>query len=212
MHSELMNATQNTPTETTAAETRAIVQQIVDHFGYREMIPSEGLSTVRFIEQAIVAFGQAGTSIVPASVIERLRRIKRLLTHVTVVDAERKCTVYTSGMFGIRKTEVRQVKVELGPYAQYSEAVHVTYLEKGKRKARAMVEGYRPYFLVLEGWGHPDPAGMWEESSSAELKVSRYSACDPRWQDDFDAKIGSYLASGKARVLVDIRGAKGNAK
>lgn len=120
-----------------------------------------------------------------------------------------KYTLYYTGMFGVRKMEATVCEVEVKPYAQYNDAVHVKYVEKGKRKVQGFVQGYKPSLLVLEGWGHPDPASMFNDPtlspSGVVSRMSSYASCDPRWQSDFDAQMGKYLEKTGAKVLHDFR-------
>ena len=143
-----------------------------------------------------------------------LQRVLRLQTHRTVLEAE-KCTIYIGGFMGVSKHEVRSVKAELGRHAQHQEALHLTFTPKGARKPRGVVYD-QPYVLVLAGWGHPDPDGMWVDSGeklgTVTVQHGRYSACDPRWETDFDARIEGYLTSGSAVVLLDARRTKGAAQ
>lgn len=115
-----------------------------------------------------------------------------------------KVTMYFGSDFGmgIVKIEATRCDVEIKPYAQYAAGVFVEFVPKGKRKPRAFVQGYKPSLVVLEGWGHPDPESPWEPAvergNGVSVQQSRYSACDPRWQGDFDAKLGAYLEATAA--------------
>lgn len=122
------------------------------------------------------------------------------------------CTLYLkSPMMGnIKKIECRTLRIEIRPYAQHSNAVHVYFIPKGQRKEREEIETYRPATLVLEGWGHPDPDSVCDESTrKTEANVSsvrsRYHSFDPRWREDFDAKISTYVAEGRGKILADYR-------
>lgn len=123
-----------------------------------------------------------------------------------------RATLYVRGMISIVKVEVSSVSTEVGAYAQYVSAVTVRYVPKGARKARGNVETYAPSTVILDGWGHPDPAGMWDESTkqtdangTGTLR-SRYSSCDPRMAADFDTMLSGYLAKTSAKVICDLRG------
>ena len=107
---------------------------------------------------------------------------------------------------GIRKVEVTSITVTLEPYAQYRSAVAIDFVPNGKRKASRLVETSHPSALVLDGWGHPNPDSMWDESTrrikgGVGAVEGRYSGFDPRWQSDFDAMIAKYIA-GNPRVVV----------
>lgn len=122
-----------------------------------------------------------------------------------------KVTVYVRSEFGmgVNRIEATRLSVEVRPYAQYPAGIKVTLLPKRMRKQRGFTQAYGPSLVVLEGWGHPEPDGMWDpasEKTEGDVTTSRarYSACDPRWQSDFDMKIDAYIASG-ATVLYDFR-------
>lgn len=120
-------------------------------------------------------------------------------------------TLYIRGMMGsIKKIECRKLSIEIVKFAQYSNAVSIEWLAKGQRREREEIETYRPTALVLDGWGHPDPDGIWDESTrktegTVTMVHGRYRSCDPRWQGDFDAKIGAYIAEGRGKILADYR-------
>lgn len=117
-----------------------------------------------------------------------------------------KATLYIRSMISIIKVEVNKVRSEVGPYAQYKSAVTLRYLPKGKRKERSMVETSHPSLVVLDGWGHPEPAGMWDESTTVDgMTRGRYASCDPKMGSDFAEMLSSYLNKSGARVLLDLR-------
>jgi hypothetical protein len=132
-------------------------------------------------------------------------------SHEVLVDVTRPVTLYFRGDFlgNMLKVEARHAKVVLRPCAQYPRAVHFEWLARGKRRARRTLETSRPTLLVLDGWGHPDPDGAFEvveERADVRVEQSRYRTYDDRWQTDFNARIGAYLAQGNGRVLADLRG------
>lgn len=123
-----------------------------------------------------------------------------------------KATMYVRSEFGmgVKKVEVTRLTVEVKPYAQYERGIHATFLPKRMRKLRGLTQAYGPSLVVLEGWGHPDPDGMWDPAtlkSDGEVTTqrARYSACDPRWQSDFDAMLEGYVERSGAKVLYDFR-------
>lgn len=127
---------------------------------------------------------------------DALRCVARKLTHRTVLDANT-CTLYARGSFGaLVKIECRSILVEIGPWAQYSEAVKVRLVAKGKRLEKGFTEGFRPFVLVVDGWGHPDPESFL--ASARPAAVSQY-------QTDFDAFIAPHLEQNSTRVLLDRR-------
>ena len=97
-------------------------------------------------------------------------------------------TMYRMGsMFGTSRVDCRTLKVTTGvKYAQYSDAVRVEYVEKGKRSARAGVLcGAEKWIRVcLEKDAIDAPPAMIPNGNGSS--ISRYSSCDPRWTTDFE--------------------------
>jgi len=123
----------------------------------------------------------------------------------------RKVTLYFSGDMGlaVHKVEARAFFFQIGQYAQYPSAVEVAWIAKGQRLPRQTVQTYKPSMLILEGWGHPDPASMWgEESASGGVvtRAARFSACSSEWQSEFDTMIAAHIEASGAKVVVDFRG------
>ena len=126
----------------------------------------------------------------------------------------KKATLYHSTGFGnVAKVEVREVEVVRRPYAQDEGAVFATYLRPRKRKLEQYTGSYKPYLVVLEGWGHPEPADMfnWSISESGALVgTGRHSACSGGYENEFDAQLASYLETNpKVEVLGDYRHTQG---
>lgn len=120
-----------------------------------------------------------------------------------------KVTVYTrSTLLGnIVKTEARLVSHGLVRYAQYENAVEVILRPKRARKNRRYCEGYNPFVLILEGWGHVDPDGIYPEAKKDERAVrGRYGSFSAGWVNDFNGMMNEYIESGKGRVVADYRG------
>lgn len=123
-----------------------------------------------------------------------------------------KATIYTTSEFmgNVTKTEVRRGEIEVKPYAQYAEAIHVKFVPKGARKLRGFVKSHKPYVIVLEGHGHPDPDslyGAYRETQDGEAAVAsgRYRSFDPRWVEDFEASLNEYLEDKRDAVVFDRR-------
>lgn len=110
-------------------------------------------------------------------------------------------TIYrSSAMFGVARQDCRTVTIKTGQkYAQYTDAVRVEYLEKGKRTPRAFMLDYKPWLRVVETRHaiKPDAAMVPQGDGSS---VSRYTSHDPRWETDFEEKLE---ASG-VRLLCSI--------
>ena len=120
-------------------------------------------------------------------------------------------TLYTKSsiMGSIKKIECRKLSIAIVKFVQYSNAVSLKWLAKGQRKEREDIQT-NPNALVLDGWGHPDPDSVWDESTRRVEGVitvvhGRYRSFDSRWQGDFDAKIGAYVAEGRGKILADYR-------
>lgn len=122
----------------------------------------------------------------------------------------KKVTIYRAGEFlgNIIKTEARLVDHGRRKYAQYNNAPFVRFIPKRKRKECGFVKGFKPYFIILEGWGHPDPDGAWGEidnSGALPMQQAKYSAFDEGWVRDFEQKLGEYLKSDDVKVVADYR-------
>lgn len=115
-------------------------------------------------------------------------------------------TVYTNGVFGVSKQEVKLLDFGTKKYAQYNNAVFVHFIKKGKRKPEGFVKGYKPYMLILEGINHPEPAdafGPVQVKGDLETKMTRFSSFDDRYLTEFDEKISEYIKD--KNILMDVR-------
>lgn len=122
-----------------------------------------------------------------------------------------KCTLYFAGLMGVAKMEAREASTEVRPFAQYARGVFCKFKRARERNPRGFVQSFQPSLLILEGWGHPAPDGIFpEETTRTEGGVTtqrgRYSACDPRWRSDFNGQIDAYIAQTGTKVLADFRG------
>jgi len=127
-----------------------------------------------------------------------------------MADTRRKVTIYSRSDFmgNIVKCEARLVEHGRRKYAQYDAAPFVKFIPKGKRKVRGILKGYNSYFVIIDGWGHPDPDSPWTEldhSGVLPTQRSLYSSCDSRWVADFENKLGEYLTSEKVTLVADYR-------
>lgn len=123
---------------------------------------------------------------------------------------ETKATIYFRGelMGNVHKMEVRSFGVKTGAYAQYTSAITCKFVKKGGRSVLGFVQTFQPSLLILEGWGHPDPAGIWGDEKTANgvtTRAGRHSACSPEWAKEFDSMIAEHIKGG-AKVLHDFRG------
>jgi len=125
----------------------------------------------------------------------------------------RKVTLYFSGeMFGnYTKIEATAFDFEITNYAQYPSAVHAVFVPKRSRNVRGMWQTSHPSLVVLEGWGHPEPAPMMDEPERCEgsglmTSRSRFSSFDPRWAGEFRGMLATHVEKSGARVVLDLHG------
>jgi len=128
-----------------------------------------------------------------------------------VLAREDKCTAYLRGGFGFRRTEVRSIDVQVRPYAQHAAAVHVTWIEKGKRSrmGATLTDSDGVGLVILLGHGHPPVADPMtpERPAAGGLVVSstRWTCYAPEWSDEFARQFDPYLAANPEIVLGDYR-------
>lgn len=113
---------------------------------------------------------------------------------------------------GVKRIEATLHDVGVRQYAQYERGVYARFTPKRKRKERHLVQAYGPSLVILEGWGHPEPDGMFlpaepSKVNPEDVMVSRgrYSACDPRWQSDIftnstDPTVAATLIDAEQRL------------
>lgn len=122
-------------------------------------------------------------------------------TNETTKSFER-CTLYFQGGYGVTKLEVRDARITIAPYAQWPEAVHVVFTEKGKRKARGFVQTFRPDLVVVEGWDQKAPenyAQDVDQGNGVVVRKGRFVSCADEWQGVLAEAIEG------AKVLADYR-------
>lgn len=99
----------------------------------------------------------------------------------------------------------REIVVELAPYAQYSSAVRVKALMKGKRLWRSFTQGYDPNVVILEGHVDLKLPDMWTGRAcdgTVETSQARHSGFSSGW----DTEFADALKASGAKVLADYRG------
>jgi len=121
-----------------------------------------------------------------------------------------KVTVYTQSEFGLSfvKREVKLICAGVMEWAQYKDAFYLKYLEKRKRIPTANVYGYKPNFVICEGWDCPEPDDTFEYDYSTPgmtVKKSKYPSFDPNYKTDFDSMIERWEEKGLINVLIDVR-------
>lgn len=121
-------------------------------------------------------------------------------------------TIYTSTLVGYTKIEATEITFKVGPYAQYSDAVHLKFLPKGKRNLRLIQEGFRPRIIVLNGWRHPDPVKAGKEykpTPGSAITFEYFNISKEGFEENdanFNAFIKEYIEKSGAKILVDTRG------
>jgi len=116
-----------------------------------------------------------------------------------------KATVYRSSMFGWTSVEANDVSVEKGPYAQYKEALHVSYRRPRKRSREGFVaSSYEPghSVVVIAGWGHPDFIAGALEANGDGSSITRHSSFSPEWTKEFRASLQAFRERSKVPLEI----------
>lgn len=118
--------------------------------------------------------------------------------HVAHLIAQR-VTIYVMNEFGFGAVRIECSRwfAEYMKWAQYDRALNVLFVPKGAKKVRGKVEGYKPYLLVLEGWGHPDTRASGDGTTS-------FTSFHPAHMSNFDQMIDEYIATKGVKVLVSV--------
>ena len=104
-------------------------------------------------------------------------------------------TIYREAMFGFVRVEAKRVEISKGPYAQWREAVHVRFVEKGKRATRGFMHaGGDGGFVILKGWGHPEEFAPTFDERDDDSRITRHSSYSPEWASEFKAALAGYIA------------------
>jgi hypothetical protein len=106
---------------------------------------------------------------------------------------------------------VRDLTVEVKPYAQYRNAIKCTFVPKGKRNRRGMWQTYAPSLVVLDGHVEIAKSEMFgaaeTTSSGVTIQRGRASGFDPMWEREADDAVSAAVSKG-ARIVADYRGFK----
>lgn len=120
-----------------------------------------------------------------------------------------KATICFQGEMGMAYGvhHVRNLEVRVRPWAQYGAAVEATFVPKGARKARRLIQSYRPNLVVLEGHVQVGIPGIWDESTRSDVGGSttmkgRALSFSAAWHEDLRASL---VASG-GKVVADYHG------
>lgn len=122
-------------------------------------------------------------------------------------------TICINGFLGVTIIEANMIAHGVRTWAQYVAAPYVDYVPKGKRKVLRWQGGYNPFCVVLAGHlkdrldsdrfapAETTQTSYGQVSSSSAL----YSACDPRWQTDFNKRLA---ALPETVIIADYRSNK----
>jgi hypothetical protein len=125
-------------------------------------------------------------------------------------------TLYRGNGFGYQQIEGRQISCRIGPSAQFTQAIHLTFTHKGHRKSsnQILVGGQ---LVILAGWGHPAPPDDWLEGTplgsiptdwgkvDATCHHTRYPFGDKRWVTEFNCFLDEHVRRSGASVVLDFR-------
>lgn len=94
-------------------------------------------------------------------------------------------TFYTTTLFGIERTDCKELTIQPGKkYAQYDNAIDLTYLPVGKNKARVrMLYGNDVYLMVCFTKDAIVPESEWVNVGGAT--ETHYPSADTRYLSDF---------------------------
>lgn len=118
---------------------------------------------------------------------------------------------HQGGLGGFHRTEVKDVRIEIKPFAQWENGIYITYKPKGARKSRSFVQSTFPSAVFLQGWGHNLDQDLWGETSErdgVQTSKGRFMSCDPAWREDFSKLLGTYLERKGLKLAFDARGHK----
>ncbi|AGR47718.1 hypothetical protein PHIM7_65 [Sinorhizobium phage phiM7] len=104
--------------------------------------------------------------------------------------------IFKGGMGNIVVKHVWLVEHGRRKYAQYNSAPFVRFIEKGKRTIRGVIDGYRPYYVILAGWQDIQTQSLYgapvRQANGTLVSEGRYAAFDSGWQRDFEAGVGEF--------------------
>lgn len=124
------------------------------------------------------------------------------LSQLAPVQEFSNVTIYFRSEFlGISQIACKSVKVEVLPYAQYANALKVTFVPVGKRKARYVWIYYRPFLMVVptanaitvDNFNAPDTS-----TPGITVRSGKYGSCDSRYVTDV---VDAMAAAGIEPIL-----------
>ncbi len=114
-----------------------------------------------------------------------------------------KATIYVSGRFGFSATEVHDLEISFGKYAQYPEALHASWRLPRARSRKGIKQG-NPCLVAIEGWNHevPIPDAMADEGG---VTATRHASFSVEYDKEFDAALKKYLEQSPEMKVHDYR-------
>lgn len=114
--------------------------------------------------------------------------------------------IYRVGMFGVHRTDCRELTLMTGQkYAQYTDAIALRFVEKGKRKLMGSVlADHSPWLRVVAAAKAPAVDDPMEKIDGGSK--SRYTSYDMRYVTEFEDKL---TASGAEVVFTVGSGHRG---
>ncbi len=134
---------------------------------------------------------------------------KRKMKNETLV------TIYSNSEFmgNIVKYEGKLIEQGTRKYAQFDNSPYVKFIQKGKRKPVQIQKTSHVTMVILEGYGHIDPPGMFSKTISefggTVVREASYVSFDDKWDTDFNKMIDQYIEEKNVKVIADYRTSKG---
>jgi len=129
----------------------------------------------------------------------------------TVKGNNEKVTIYKSSVFSVEKIEARLIEYGKKEYAQYPEACYVIYKQKRYKTNTGFTQGYEPFFVIVEGWGHKDYGNdgieLKEQGKGVKLIKTSKESYSKEIIDSFNKMFNPDI--GKLNILYDCRYDKG---
>lgn len=127
----------------------------------------------------------------------------------TQFDGDKVTIYFTNDFgFGIGSLEARLYETGTKQYAQYANAAYCRYKKKGARTKRGMIaSGYRPWLVILEGWGLPkfDNWQPPQDDGAVITQKGKFMGCDERWEMAGDIFVADVVGKTGAETVADYR-------
>ena len=128
-----------------------------------------------------------------------------------------KVTLYRSGemMGNYSAIECREVTLRVTKYAQYDNAIEITFLKKGARKARRMMMTDHASLVVVDGYRAFVPDGIFgaaetvthADGGTVSVSKGRHSGFGAGWRTDFVQGLAAWVSENPGRnVRIDFHG------